>query len=87
LPVAQRQAIELAMPNLATVIRGRHDRLKELYAAWKDKQPKAKPVTAPPSVGRNDPCPCGSGLKIQEMLQRKERIALIADQPPPRTQA
>lgn len=25
--------------------------------------PKATPVSASPAVGRNDPCPCGSGKK------------------------
>jgi preprotein translocase subunit SecA len=30
--------------------------------------PKAPqtPVTRPPKVGRNDPCPCGSGKKFKE---------------------
>jgi preprotein translocase subunit SecA len=25
-----------------------------------------KPVTAEPKVGRNDPCPCGSGKKYKK---------------------
>lgn len=28
-------------------------------------QPKAQPVTSGPRVGRNDPCPCGSGKKYK----------------------
>jgi preprotein translocase subunit SecA len=26
---------------------------------------KARPVRAAPKVGRNDPCPCGSGKKFK----------------------
>jgi preprotein translocase subunit SecA len=28
--------------------------------------PVQKPVTAEPKVGRNDPCPCGSGKKYKK---------------------
>jgi len=28
--------------------------------------PKRKPVTAEKKVGRNDPCPCGSGKKYKQ---------------------
>jgi preprotein translocase subunit SecA len=27
---------------------------------------KAKPVRSGPKVGRNDPCPCGSGKKFKQ---------------------
>jgi preprotein translocase subunit SecA len=27
---------------------------------------KAKPVRTGPKVGRNDPCPCGSGKKFKQ---------------------
>lgn len=27
---------------------------------------KPQPVSSPPKVGRNDPCPCGSGLKYKK---------------------
>ena len=30
---------------------------------------KAKPVRVGPKVGRNDPCPCGSGKKVQALLR------------------
>ncbi|MBM4467542.1 MAG: hypothetical protein FJ014_18645 [Chloroflexi bacterium] len=29
------------------------------------------PVTVPSKVGRNDPCPCGSGLKFKNCCLRK----------------
>jgi preprotein translocase subunit SecA len=31
---------------------------------------KAKPVRAGPKVGRNDPCPCGSGKKFKHCCGR-----------------
>jgi SWIM/SEC-C metal-binding protein len=31
------------------------------------------PVTAKAKVGRNDPCPCGSGLKYKQCCLRKRR--------------
>jgi SWIM/SEC-C metal-binding protein len=30
-------------------------------------------MTAEPKVGRNDPCPCGSGLKYKQCCLRKRR--------------
>lgn len=29
-----------------------------------------RPIVAPPKVGRNDPCPCGSGKKFKKCCQR-----------------
>jgi preprotein translocase subunit SecA len=34
--------------------------------------PKQKPVTADPKVGRNDPCPCGSGKKYKKCCGKME---------------
>jgi preprotein translocase subunit SecA len=31
-----------------------------------ENQAKAKPVRTGPKVGRNDPCPCGSGKKYKQ---------------------
>jgi uncharacterized protein YecA (UPF0149 family) len=30
-----------------------------------------KPYIAPPKVGRNEPCPCGSGRKFKKCCGRK----------------
>jgi preprotein translocase subunit SecA len=35
-------------------------------AAATEAQAKAKPVRTGPKVGRNDPCPCGSGKKYKQ---------------------
>lgn len=34
--------------------------------------PKQRPVTAQPKVGRNDPCPCGSGKKYKKCCGKME---------------
>ena len=31
-----------------------------------DVSPRPKPVTVPEKIGRNDPCPCGSGKKYKK---------------------
>lgn len=35
-------------------------------------KPKLRPVTVEPKVGRNDPCPCGSGKKYKKCCGRME---------------
>jgi preprotein translocase subunit SecA len=35
-------------------------------ASAAEAQAKAKPVRTGPKVGRNDPCPCGSGKKYKQ---------------------
>ena len=37
-----------------------------------DYQPEIKPYIAPPKVGRNDPCPCGSGKKYKKCCGQNE---------------
>ncbi|MGH7953684.1 MAG: SEC-C metal-binding domain-containing protein, partial [Limisphaerales bacterium] len=39
-------------------------------AAATEAQAKARPVRAGPKVGRNDPCPCGSGKKYKQCCGR-----------------
>src|SRR5262249_24597588 len=40
---------------------------------WFDEPPVAQPaVRAAPKVGRNDPCPCGSGKKFKKCCLNKE---------------
>jgi preprotein translocase subunit SecA len=51
-------------------------------------QPTRRPVTAAPRIGRNDPCPCGSGKKFKKChgaILEEEGAADDADetQPPP----
>jgi preprotein translocase subunit SecA len=39
-------------------------------AAAQEAQAKARPVRSGPKVGRNDPCPCGSGKKYKQCCGR-----------------
>ncbi len=34
-------------------------------------EPEAKPVTVEPKIGRNEPCPCGSGKKYKKCCLNK----------------
>ncbi len=50
-------------------------RFRELAEAWKREQglvsqPEPKPITVKTKVGRNDPCPCGSGKKYKNCCGR-----------------
>jgi uncharacterized protein len=50
-------------------------RFKELAAEWKRQQSPMGSFSPPqgtPQVGRNDPCPCGSGLKYKKCCGRAE---------------
>ena len=47
------------------------ERLLDPGAPMTDK-PRAA-LTAKPKVGRNDPCPCGSGLKYKQCCLRKHK--------------
>jgi uncharacterized protein YecA (UPF0149 family) len=40
-------------------------RLHEYWAAWR-REHTSPPVRRPPKVGRNEPCPCGSGRKYKK---------------------
>jgi hypothetical protein len=35
-------------------------------------------MDSPPKTGRNDPCPCGSGLKYKKCCASKDEAALAA---------
>ncbi len=44
---------------------------KPIVASHGDEEVKKKPVKAGEKIGRNDPCPCGSGLKYKKCCGRK----------------
>ena len=49
------------------------EKFKELAEEWKQQQMPAQPQSPgkePPPVSRNDPCPCGSGLKYKKCCGR-----------------
>ena len=61
-----RVAMEQQIPDLYETLRHRHLRIKAIYAFCKKKHsPRTQPLVTP-KVGRNDPCPCGSGKKYKK---------------------
>jgi hypothetical protein len=56
-------------PDIAAVYKKRHKQLRKLYSKYKSKY-KLKKISPTPTsqekIGRNDPCPCGSGKKFKK---------------------
>jgi SEC-C motif len=55
--------VQQQFPNLAESLRDRHATLRTLYRNFRART--SSPAPAAPKVGRNDPCPCGSGKKFK----------------------
>jgi len=66
-----RTAIEDQLPNIYKQLHKRHIKLKAIYAHCKKKHYSPKEELQLPKVGRNDPCPCGSGKKYKKCCLRK----------------
>lgn len=79
--VALRDALLAANPNLFATLQRRHEMMRTLYAnsaaaaGRSSARPAARPTVASsnPKVGRNDPCPCGSGKKAKRCCQSTGR--------------
>jgi hypothetical protein len=70
-PDVLRSALENEMPDLYDTLHKRHDRLKSIYTLSKVKHFDAIQPSILPKVGRNDPCPCGSGKKFKKCCSDK----------------
>jgi preprotein translocase subunit SecA len=64
----QRLAAQSAVQDMTRGIQKQHEReLKELqFGGSNGSATTQQPVAASPKVGRNDPCPCGSGKKYKK---------------------
>jgi preprotein translocase subunit SecA len=65
----QKRAAQSAVMDMTRGIQRRHEKeLKDLQFAGTNGSDASKPapVSAGPKVGRNDPCPCGSGKKYKK---------------------
>lgn len=60
--VTLKTAIEQQESDIYSKLKKRHLRLKAIYAYNKKKHYIPKQGIQLPKIGRNDPCPCGSGL-------------------------
>jgi len=67
---AVRSAIEGQIPDFYERLRNRHLKLKGIYAHCKKRNFLPKQPIQVPKVGRNDPCPCGSGKKYKKCCMR-----------------
>lgn len=68
---ALSSCVEREIPDLYAALQKRHARLREIYASCRNKMyPPEKPAQRE-KVGRNDPCPCGSGLKFKKCCLAK----------------
>ena len=67
---AVRSAIEDQIPDFYERLRSRHLKLKGIYAHCKKRNFSPKQPIQVPKVGRNDPCPCGSGKKYKKCCMR-----------------
>jgi len=65
-----RSAIEGQIPDLYERLRNRHIKLKGIYANCKKRKFSPKQPIQVPKVGRNEPCPCGSGKKYKKCCMK-----------------
>ena len=66
-----RSAAEEQIPDIYKKLRNRHMKLKSIYSHCKKRHFEHIQQLHPPGVGRNDPCPCGSGKKYKSCCLRK----------------
>jgi hypothetical protein len=68
-----RSAVETQIPDFYEKLLNRHIRLKGIYANCKKKHFESKKPLETSEVGRNDPCPCGSGKKYKKCCLGKTK--------------
>jgi len=68
---AVKSAIEQQIPNFHKRLKQRHLKLKGIYAHCKKQHFSSQAPLELPKVGRNEPCPCGSGKKYKKCCMRK----------------
>jgi uncharacterized protein YecA (UPF0149 family) len=74
LPLAAvRSAFEEQIPDLYEKLSVRHAKIKAIYRHCKRRHFNSKQPASKAQVGRNDPCPCGSGKKYKKCCLGKEQ--------------
>lgn len=66
-----KRIIEAAYPEWYDQLRTRHSNLKTIYANCLKSKGIGLPRFSRKAVGRNDPCPCGSGKKFKKCCLNK----------------
>ncbi len=65
-----RAAIEAQHPDFYKQLLRRHEKLKKIYLNCRRKHYSPPQIVIERKVGRNDPCPCGSGKKYKKCCLR-----------------
>ncbi len=60
-------------PDLRKRLRARHERLRKIYVHCRKKKLGVGQKASATKVGRNDPCPCGSGRKYKKCCLPREQ--------------
>jgi hypothetical protein len=66
-----KSAIEAQIPDIYDRLLARHIKIKAIYAHCKKRHFRLKTSIELPRVGRNAPCPCGSGKKFKKCCMGK----------------
>ena len=61
-----RSSIEHQISDIYNHFKARHLKLRSIYAQCKKRDYNPQIVASSPKIGRNDPCPCGSGKKYKK---------------------
>ncbi len=59
-----------SIPDLTGQLKKRHDILKKIYNRYKEEKHILSENTKKTKIGRNDPCPCGSGKKYKKCCKK-----------------
>ena len=70
-PTELLTAAKIFNPQFDQTLKTRHHQLRTIFKRARKEAADAVPVSTKPSVGRNDPCPCGSGKKYKKCCLMK----------------
>lgn len=59
-----------SIPDLTGQLKKRHDILKKIYNRYKEEKNISSENIKKTKIGRNDPCPCGSGKKYKKCCKK-----------------
>ena len=61
------EELKKSIPDISNILKSRHNKLRIMYRNYRVKKNLiTAPVINAEKVGRNDPCPCGSGKKYKK---------------------
>jgi hypothetical protein len=70
-----RRSMEGLSPDFYESLRARHKKMRAIYAHCRRRNLQSlRAALSPGAVGRNDPCPCGSGKKYKKCCMGKTAI-------------